>query len=122
MALALRSRPRVRSKIATRIGEYNGDRLLALVAGELANLGCSEAGRLYNSYVEISRNSSSGRTRDHPCLAGSPTSQWTCGKMLCGGDGDTNKYVDRGETFAIGVIVWIVEHHDTPKVVMPNVV
>ena len=31
----------VRSRTATRIGEQTGDRQLMLVAGELANLGCS---------------------------------------------------------------------------------
>ena len=40
-ALAVRSRPQVRSETATRIGEHTGDRQLMLVAGELADLGGS---------------------------------------------------------------------------------
>ena len=43
--LAMRSRPRVRSNTATRMGEHTSDRQLELVAGELPDLGCSEAGR-----------------------------------------------------------------------------
>ena len=44
-ALAMKSRPQVRSETATRIGEHIGDRQLALVTSEIADLGCSVAGR-----------------------------------------------------------------------------
>ena len=42
--IAVRSRLQVRSMAATEVGEHIGDRLLSLVADELADLGCSGRG------------------------------------------------------------------------------